>query len=349
MTTDSITSPLSPTPIRLRSVTSQGLSSCDAEVAEREVHVLLELAQRAQFHLRKPVELTVCLTTDLAAEVDRFNQEHGIPSSEYQRQRPDGISFGIVLTPPEDQAPASHTIVVDASLWVDEAGANIVHRTFGLAYLIGHLLNRHDCERPGPQPSPERGRHARTVHWCSHTLQCAWSDSILAIDLCNSCLRDSDGNPVQLSDFLAADSLAVASELLDQMCVFATFDVNAYRVFGIDLDDLYPTAIDLAFGLLRTSVVLIVLSASDRRIDPILGALHGLNGYAEFLEPVWPAIVDGCANEDASARATAFELALTELLRRMGLRIEDLEGDDIYIHVDAPVTCSWVERPEVQR
>lgn len=346
MTNDATTNQSTPALIRLRSVQVDELSSDNAKVAEREARVLVDLAQRIPFDLRKPVEITVCFSADMAAAIDRFNHEHGLPSTDYKRQRPDGIAFGIVLTHPGDRDTADHTIVADASLWMEQSDSNLVRRTFGLAYLMGHLLNRYDRKRPKPQISKSLGWHARAMRGCSHSLQSIWSDSILALDLCGACLRDQSGNPIQLSDGLAGDTLGTASELLDQMCVFATFDVNAYRVFEIDLEDLYPTAMNLACGLLRTTVVLIVLSAAGLRIDPNLGSLSGLNGYSEFLGPVLPAVLEGCVNEDASTRALSFERALTELLGRMGLRIEDMEADDIYVHVEAPVTCSWLERLE---
>lgn len=346
LTNDATTNQSTPAPIRLRSVRVDGLSSDNAKVAEREAHVLVELAQRSPFDLRKPVEITVCFSADMAAAIDRFSHEHGLPSTDYKRQRPDGIAFGIVLTHPGNTDTADHTIVADASLWMEQSDSSLTRRMFGLAYLMGHLLNRHDRKRPEPEALQLRGQHARAMRGCSDSLQSIWSDSILALDLCNSCLRDQAGDPIQLSNFLAADVLGMVSELIDQMCVFATFDVNAYRVFGIDLEDLYPTAMNLACGLLRTTVVLIVLSAAGLRIDPILGSLSGLNGYSEFLGPVLPAVLEGCVNEDASTRAPSFERALTELLGRMGLRIEDMEADDIYVHVEAPVTCSWLERLE---
>lgn len=330
--------------LQLREVSVEGLDAEAAANAEREVRSQFELIRRYDITLRESAEVMVQVTGNVAAAVNRFNEEQGISAPPYGRSRVEGESAGIVLTAPGNAKPNRHVIVIDATLWSVQSNWHAVHRTHGLAYLLGFLLNHYDSNGSVPDPPAFDGAHARGLWHNSLALCAAWDDAVTAFDLCNVILTDSSGKPVQLSDHLGGDCLQGVSELLDQLCVFSTFDVAFYRVFAIDLEDLYPTAMTLGCVLTRTTIGLISLFGMDGQLEQVKKVLSAMNGFSEFLEPIWDRIVDGCVLERQEQRIEAFSIALTDLLHRLGLRIEDLENGQMYLHVHDPVRCSWAEQ-----
>ena len=93
----------------LCSVSIEGLEANASAIVEHEVRVQFELARQSGIALREPAEVTVHVTDETAIAVDRFNLECGISAPPYGRERPTGISGGIVLTTPGVASPAKHT------------------------------------------------------------------------------------------------------------------------------------------------------------------------------------------------------------------------------------------------
>lgn len=311
--------------------------------AEAEIRSLFELARRCATSPPKPVEISIELSANMAGAIDRFNKKYGIPSPPYDRSRPQGTSCGITLTVPGDGDVFRHVIVMDATLWSEQVPGNVVYRAYGLAHLLGHLINRHDDARVKLTPPEFEGEYAESLWQNALALGSTWNDCITAIDICNACVRDQDGTPVVLADYFGNQNLLAVSEILDQLCVFASFDVGFYRATAIGLEDLYPTAASLAGGLLRTVVETICMFAACGRFDELQDALSRMNGFNEFLEPIWADIINGCTSEEYQSKVQAFISAFIAVFDRLGLRIEDMQGGGLYVHVHEPVTCSWKE------
>jgi len=325
----------------LRGVVSEGLPAAAANAAEREIRTVFAIAEHCAAVMERRAEVSVRITADLEAAVDRFNHEHGLFGSPYSRKRPCSEASGIVLTVPSDANDARHVIVVDASLWPNRSSEHVVLRTMSLACLIGRLINLHDPGLQEPGEAVSSGEHARDLRRRALALSSEHVASIAGASICGVCLRDLNGNPVRIADHAGPGLLQMASDLLGQLSVFATLDLPIYRVHSIGFEDLYPTAMDLTDSLLRCAVQLIALFHVENRTVDLRRELVGLNGYSAFLEPVWDHVVEGCTTPQRSVQVQSFSAALIELLSRLGLRAEDQEDGGVYLHVHEPTSCSW--------
>lgn len=339
--------PTDSTQFSLVHVTVDGLEANSRAVAEQEIRSQCEVIRRFAVPLQQNVEISVHLTDDLAAAVDRFRAGQDDNHAPYDRSRLQGTSLGIVLPSPSEASTAAHTLIVDASLWVEQSPAHVVLRTYGLARLLGTLVNHHDLSQQELLPPSFSGHHAEELWHAALTLRSTLDDALLALDICGACLRNQNGNAILVADYLGDALISGSSEMLDMLCVFATFDIGLYRGFSIgDVDELYKTGPQLAFALTQSLVESIAVFGVASRFSELYDMLLRCNGFQEFVAPVWTDL-NGCVVEQDEAMLAGFGRVLNELLSRLGLRIEDLEGGGVWLHVHEPVICKWNEDPQL--
>lgn len=328
----------------LSQIVIDGLGPDTRAAAEQEIRNQCELIQHVAPSLQQNVVLSVHLADDLAASVDRFRasqSEHGDP---YDRSRIHGTSFGIVLPSTSESSAAAYTIIADASMWSEQSSVHVVHRTYGLARLLATIVRDHDASRPHAEPPSISGRHAQAVWHAACALRSTWEDFCFSLDICASSLRDQNGGRVNVVDYLGDSLIAGVSEMLDMLCVFDTFDIELYRALSIgSVDDLYETGPRLAATLLQLLVETIAVFGAASRFRECCERVSRLHGFVEFVDPVWDDIIDACTAEQAEDMLARFDTILTDVLSRMGLRIEDREDGSVYVHVHDPVVCTWNE------
>lgn len=330
--------------LTLRSISIDGLEADDSATAKRELQMQFEFAQKLGVTLRKPTGVTIQIAGNLEHAVDHFNQSQGIEGHPYKQERPGGISCGILLTEHDGTSSAEYLLILDAEFWSAQTLWNIVLRTYGVAYLVSELANRVDADRMDIEVPSFKGRHAESLWHTSLALCSSLGSSMYAANFCNTCIKDGEGNPVELSALLETCSPDAVSDYLDQLCVFATFDVAFYRIFSMDLDGLYPTSMSLVCGLLQCILKLIPLYAVLDQLKGLIEMLSVMNGYREFLDPVWNDIMAACATDDLNERLDLLSSTITKMMGNAGLRVEDLDDGTIYLHVHEPVPCSWEDR-----
>lgn len=330
----------------LSRVVTDGLDDNASATAEAEVKNLFQLACLAGVACQ-PVDISVQLTDALTEAIDQFNVQHGIAAPPFDRTRPQGISFAKVLAVPSQSSTSSYVIVLDSALWSQSSAENVVYRAHGLARLLSHIVVKHQAGRATPIPKTALGPYAFSL-WQRVSVLCdAWDEQVTAVGICNACLRDQEGNAVPLTEFVGGQSMQMVSEFLDQLCIFASFDVQFYRVTAIGLDDLPPTALSLSMGLLASVLEAASLFAACSKFEQFCSAVSCMNGFDEFLEPIWATIINGCISEDSHALRHALTEAVVVLFDRLGLQIEDMDDGDLYVHVHEPAMCSWKESEEV--
>lgn len=330
----------------LEQIVIDGLDGDARATAEREVRNLFQLAGLSGVPCQR-VGISVHLADDLEGTIDRFNAQHGIEAEPYDRTRPQGISCGKALAAPGDSDTFSYMIFLDAALWSEHTPEHVVYRAYGLARLLGHIVIEHRAGRAMPIPPTPPGKYMTDLWHRASSLCHVWDLNMTAFNMCNACLKDQDGNPVSLTHYFGNQSILMVSEFLDQLCIFASFDVQFYRATAIGLDDLPPTALFLSEGLLASVVEAASLFASCEQFELFRDAVSRMNGFREFLEPIWTDIMDGCIAEEGDARQRAFTSAVVSLFDRLGLVIEDMENDGLYVHVHDPVMCSWTESDDI--
>ncbi|MDX9912601.1 MAG: hypothetical protein RBS39_12290 [Phycisphaerales bacterium] len=259
----------------LSRVVTDGLDDNARATAETEVKNLFQLACLAGVACQ-PVDISVQLTDALTDAINQFNVQHGIAAPPFDRTRPHGISFAKVLAVPSQSSTSSYVIVLDSALWSQSSAENVVYRAHGLARLLSHIVVKHRVGRATPIPKTALGPYAFNL-WQRVSVLCdAWDEQVTAVGICNACLRDQEGNAVPLTEFVGGQSMQMVSEFLDQLCIFASFDVQFYRVTAIGLDDLPPTALSLSEGLLASVLEAASLFAACNEFERFCSAVTGL-------------------------------------------------------------------------
>lgn len=325
--------------ISVTSVTVEGLDSELCRSAESEIRSLLTPFERVPLDLDGDVALSVLVTDRMEEHVDRIRRDHGSQAAPYQRQREGGEAGGLVLTAPGGP-PFATTIVLHNSFWSHSDGQATVDRVYMLAFMFAHVIDRR--QRPnaeGDLQDDERRTHAEAVRSAARVVVDAFDAHCTAVDLCRLWLSSADGTPLRFSEMYGASPVGSAHELGEKLSVFATIDVQFYRVTAVGLEDLYPRVGPMLGQTMLVLVHALALFAADDRVDVLMEALALSPGFKAYILPDADALRAAIGAADKSEREAGVVAVLERTLQRLGLRIEDQPEGGLYVHVAEPVLC----------
>ncbi len=325
--------------LTLSSIAVEGLDPDMTRRAEEEIRTLLGPLERVDLDLAHDLELSVLVTADMAAQVDRIRQEHGTFTHPYRRERESGVAAGITLTA-SDGPPLRVTLVLDSGYWSRSDPLDIVQRVYMLGYVFGHaLLQARETASDSTYTSDVPTVGADELRDVAVDLLDAFDADCTALFLCQS-LRLDDGSSVQCSQWLGDDLIANASALADSLCVFAAIDIHFYRVTAVGLEELYPRAALLLGQTLQMLVHAFALYTADGRYDVAIDALKQSSGFQAYLQPDIDEFVAALKEGEQHLREERLAIVVERILGRLGLRLEDMPDGGIYVHVSDPVLCA---------
>jgi hypothetical protein len=322
--------------IVLSSVTVEGFDTALTEAVDREVRTLLSPLEQEPLDLAGRINLSVIVTDRMPEHVDRINGEYGLHRAPYRRERSRTTAGGIVLTA-RGSPPFQVVIVVHNEPWTRSDGSAIIERTYLLGYLIAHVVRAGQAEPRSSTDSLKPRTHAAAIRDAAATFIEAFDANRTAIALCGHWLRCDDGGPVPLADTLGSRHVAVAHELAEQLSVFATIDIQFYRITAVGLGDLYPRIGPLLGENMLVLLHALALYGAEDRADALIEALARSPGFRAYIQPELEAIRSALAGQDRVQSEAELGAALERILLRLGLRIEDLPGGNLYVHVSEPV------------
>lgn len=330
-------------PLNIVAVEVDGVPQDRADTIKAETTVLLSLFASSSEAAADAVRLTVVITDDMEAAVDRVRASYGIPSPRpYTRARVGGDSHGIAVRDPTSPQCES-TLVLHNEFWTTDEPHKVVWRVHLLGYLLGHeirwtTLANDEADRFDPDMAsyPTALKHTASV------LYDHFAALITATTLLDACLRDQNGEPVSAVDVIGPGMLASLQSSLEQLGVFAAIDVQLiYRAHSIGLEDLPWTAVSLVGTMLYAALGAASQYSAAGRIDEFNGFLDRMNGYSEYLEPAWGHVRQSVTDECRETGIEKLVSALEDIIERIGLRIEPQEQGGLYVHVHDPVLCTW--------
>lgn len=336
--------------LKLVSLEIEDVEADAADTMSRLIPLLVNVAGvLGKIHDRR-VGVSIAVTSDFEGRINRFNIEHAQKAPEFRRTRgEEGTCIGKVLERP-GKGQQEYLVVLAADVWSDGLPINIVRLTYGLARLVSHIVNENNANGHLPAHADTGGAHSVFLRELGSAIVAYQNDTELASRLCRVCLQDERQKPVNLAEFVGHDAELELRTHLDMLCVFASVDVPLYRGYGLGFEDLYPTPAYLAAAMIRSAIELLVVFASEDYHGDYSKHVSGMNGYQEFLKPVWDDFMCACTCQNAAQATDRFGVIIDRVLAQLGIYVENVEAEQCYIHVQQPVVCSWSEsepgRPE---
>jgi hypothetical protein len=310
------------------------------EVIEKELNALIGIFENNSdsLELRHDVNLSIYLTDQMAECVDKVRKDYGMKNiTPYEPMRNSVAAFGITLYHPE-RPPLNASIVFNQEPWMQDYGENIVLRTYLVYHEIGHVLqeargsgvNWHNKDRT-VMP------YAETVQRLPAILRDEFVADIIAGDVCNAILRNDKNQPIWPSEIMGPWFIDSVHQLMGNLCDFARHDVQNYRVTGIGLEGLLPKVAPLITELFLVLAHVAALYAQADKMDLLRTAMENINGFSSLVAEDWDAFLKALAKEDGADAEAEIIRIFDAVLSRLGLRIDDLPGGNLYIHVHEPV------------
>jgi hypothetical protein len=183
--------------------------------------------------------------------------------------------------------------------------------------------------------------HASNIH---RTAVCLWDEfdaDALTVRVSRLLLKTSNGQAIDIADYLAPGFLNSAVDLLAAFCDFTRNDVQGYRTGCVSLDALYPRAAPLLGELFVALTHAAALYGECDRLDELTDALMSARGFQSYLAEDWELLLDALATARCgSEAATRLVPLLDRVLRRMGLVITDLPNGRLFVRVEQPADCA---------
>lgn len=323
--------------ISVSSVVVEGLDADLCRTAESELRSLLAPFEQVPLDLVGGVALSVLVTDKMEEHVDRIGRSHGSQAAPYQRQREGGVAGGLVLTAPGGP-PWVTTIVLHSSLWSHSDGLGIVNRVYMLAFMFAQVLDHGQSRNTEEdQQGDEHRSHAEAAHLAARFFIDAFDAHCTAVDLCRFWLSSADGTPLQLSEMCGASPIASVFELGEKLSVFATIDVQFYRLTAVGLEDLYTRVGPLLGQTMLMLMHALALHAADDRVDLLMETLSQSAALKAYVLPDFDALRAAIRAADEAERVAGMVAVLERILQRLGLRIEDVSEGGVHVHVAEPV------------
>lgn len=308
------------------------------DVVEKELNALIGIFENNgnRLELRNDVYLSIYLTDQMAECVDKVRKDYGMKNiTPYDPMRNSVAAHGITLYHPK-RPPLNVSIVFNQAPWMKDDGENIVTRTYLFYHEIEHVLQEARGSALHEWDSQDM-TYGETVKRLPAILRDEFVADIVAGDICNAILRNDKNQPVWPSEIMGPWFIDSAHQLIGELCDFARHNVQNYHITGIGLDRLLPKAVPLVVELLLVLTHAAALYAQAKQMDIFRGILENVHGFSGLVADDCDAFLDALAKEDNTSAEDEIVRIFEAVLSRVGLRIDNLAGGNLYIHVRAPV------------
>ncbi len=322
----------------LTQVLVEGLSEELAHFVEDEVRMIIEPRARFDFSLRGHLDLAVIVTDKMESHVDNIRQEMGKILPPYRRMKTAMMAAGMMLSP-EMGPPYKATLVLDNELWLSQDAHCIAMRVYILAHEFGHAMQRASGTNTHWHEWPDRTpTHANMMRGLAAIAIDEFDADVKSATVCKDVLLDDKKVPVNCSEIFAVGFID-AAETLCACLEKLVSDVRLYRVGAAGLESLYPRAFELLNELLIVLTHTVALFAADQRLPKMLEQLGVFPGFRSYIAGDFSLFCQGLVNTDRFQGEQEMIAAVEGMLDCLGLRIEDIEGGQRYVHVHEPAFC----------
>lgn len=327
--------------ITLKSIVVSGTDEPHQQAIEAEIRTILEALIKNDLDLCDDVQLSIIVTDQMEAAVDRTTAEYGrVVSAPYQQNRNSVRVAGIVVSSPQ-RPPVLATIILDIDPWMSSSGEEVAIRTYLVGHEFGHVLQH--GRRIGldwSQPPIKHRTYSSELARAATIIRDEFDADITASSVCKLFLQDEHGNEVLPASFFGYRFAGSAQDLLNQLCQFATVDVQGYRESSNGLNDLYLKIIPLLGELLVVLAHGAALYATANEVESFVSILEECPGFSEYIEPDWKSFIGALCEEGDEACEKEIVRIAEAVLNRLGLIVEDMADGNMYIHVHEPVFCA---------
>lgn len=330
--------------LKLKGISLKNLPADRVEVVEKEIRDIVSLFEKVSdnFSLQHEVQLKVYLTNKMGELVNEINKDFGRKiETPYNPIRNTVAAQGITITHPKFP-PIKIAVVFDQNAWAKDDSENIATRVYLIAHEMGHVLQK--AYKPDTiSISREKGAagltHVEAVKNLSKGILDEFDADITAGSICNMILRDDKGQSVCIGEVLGPWFLASAHKIFEMLCNFTKHNLQSYRETGVGLDGLHPTAAPIIGELLLILTHLIALYKQAKKLDILKENLQILPAFGGFIERDWRAFIEALDGHDRSVSEAEIFRICESVLWNIGLRIEDFQDGEMYIHVHEPFFC----------
>lgn len=300
----------------------------NAPKAERELSALAGVLQRVFNETGLTIETRVHLlvTDDLRGSVRSVANGYGYTADVQTEGRTVpvlGKSLYATSSPPFEG-----TVVLDAELWSGDA-LDLALARYQLAISqVAHALSAGRRQVEGERRTLESGAtFQEELDYLAEEMLDAYDAQHMALAFVSEFFsaHDDKGDPASPADGLASAYVVPIRVLLLRLGEIVSDRVQPYRERRAAMEDILPAA-GAAVRELALLLGIMLGMSSNRVIKWLPDGLADAPGFAEYLEEDWSDLIHAFRDQEREEAARTLVSIIRNVLARMGLYIDDLEG-----------------------